>query len=558
MVKRQKEKQYETARENRANQQIRSGVVSGSVVQRRLPFSHCALTLVPFETPVCNRSGILFENTAVVSFILRHKIDPVTGDAADSSSLIRLHMDKNDEGAWQCPVLTKPFKDHSKVVAILQPGGKEANVYSYEAYQELNVKAKNYEDLLSGTRFDKKKDVIILHDPAGDELNRIRDINSFYHVKHARELEKTKETGSEVRHSVTATRIMEKLRKNEEEKQEKIKADVKAEKKRKAEAPPSEESLNSAVYTDKDGKRLRVLAEDVTGVKYTENRGAASSLTSTAVQVADQNQGREATCEEIVQAQCSVMRKLKKKGYVRLRTNRGDMTLELHCDIAPRTCINFLGLCQAGKYINSVFHRLIPNFMLQGGKPENDDDTEECLWGGSFQDEFDDRLKHTGGGILSMANAGTNTNKRQFFLTFQSCPHLDRKHSVFGAVVDGKDVLANLERIPADKKDRPREEIKILGTDVLVDPAKEAQELEQKRLQKLVASRENPSKDGTKEYGAKPAAAAKMPEKEEIGRYLKLKDASSSGKQAAALDEAIPSRLPPPPKSTTFGNFSGW
>jgi peptidyl-prolyl cis-trans isomerase-like 2 len=545
MVKRQKEKQYQSAREHRANSQLRSGSsITGSAgqVQKRLPFSHCALTLVPYETPVCNRAGIVFENAAILPFLFRHKIDPVNGEPADSASLIRLNMDKNEEGA-------------SKIVAILQSEGKEASVYSYEAYQELNVKAKNYEDLLTGAKFDKKKDVIILYDPSDDELNRIRDINTFYHVQHARELAKNKESGSEVRHSVTATRIMEKLQKNKQEKQQ---ADEKAAKKRKTEAS-TELSASSTTAYFVDGKRLRVLAEDVTGVKYTANQGAASSLTSTAVQVADKNEGREATDEEILQAQFSVMRKLKKKGYVRLRTNRGDMTLELHCEMAPRTCMNFLGLCRANKYDNSVFHRLIPNFMLQGGKPANEDENEDSLWGGSFQDEFDDRLKHTGGGIVSMANAGTNSNKRQFFLTFKSCNYLDRKHSVFGTIVDGKDVLTKLERIPADKKDRPREEIKILGTDVLVDPANEARELEQKRLEKLVASRQQPSKDGSTSDIAKPADVAKKPEMPEVGRYLKqkLKDPSKD-KQAEGTDGSMPSRLPPPPKSTTFGNFSGW
>jgi peptidyl-prolyl cis-trans isomerase-like 2 len=563
MVKRQKEKQYQTAHENRSNQQLRaSGAsnVTGDNTPNRglLPFAHCALTLLPYETPVCNELGIIFDNAAVVKFMLRHKMDPVTGLPADSSkSLIRLNMDQNEEGAWQCPILTKPFSDRSKVIAIIQPGGErnEANVYSYEAYYELNVKPRNYEDLLTGEKFDKLKDVLTIFDPADDQLNRRRDISTFYHIRHARELlDANDESSDKVRHSLTATRVMETIRKNQAKEQQKL-----AEKKRKADSMT--ESTVSAVKYFKDGQQLVVLADDVTGVKYTEGQGgAATSLTSTVTNVSDQNRIREATEEEILTAQCNVMRnKLKKKGYVRMNTNFGTIALELHCDIAPRTCMNFLGLCNLGKYDNSKFHRLIPGFMIQGGIPSNPEDKEECLWGGSFPDEFDDRLQHASEGILSMANAGPNTNKQQFFLTFKSCPHLDRKHSVFGTVVEGIDVLKQLESIAVDKKERPLQEIKITTTAVLVDPAIEARELEQKRLEKLTERRQH-DKEGLRSLGVAMKIDVSV-EKPAVGRYLqqsqKPKDDSSKKSDPADVS-VVARRLPPPSKNTKFGNFSGW
>jgi peptidyl-prolyl cis-trans isomerase-like 2 len=560
MVKKQKDKQYQSAREHRATQQERSGsagIAGGGVVQRRLPFSHCALTLVPFETPVCNRQGILFENTAVVAFILRHKVDPVTGEAADTSSLIHLNMDKNEEGVWQCPIMTKPFTDHSKVIAIIQPDGKVANVYSNEAYQELNVKTKNYEDLQSGAKFDKNKHVLVLFDPSDEELNRARDINTFYHVRNARELEKTKEPESRVRHNTATSRVMEKLQKVELQRQDKRKADRMEESKRTHDIVTADDTAFTTSYFSKDGKRLKVLAQDVTGVAYTENQGAATSLTSTAVRVVHDNAGREATLEEIVQGQCAALKSLQKKGLVRLRTNRGTLTLELHCDMVPRTCLNFMGLCQAHKYDNTLMHRLIPKFMIQGGKPASDDEKEECLWGGAFVDEFDDRLKHKGPGIVSMANAGANTNKRQFFITFATCGHLDRKHSVFGKVVDGNHVLSEWEQIAADKRERPRQEIKILGTDVLVDPTKEARELEQERLEKIIALRLKKSNFNDNTASPKHVPPASIPQ---IGRYLKLQ--SSSADTAAALDDVgvptRPSHAPPAAATAKYGDFSGW
>jgi peptidyl-prolyl cis-trans isomerase-like protein 2 len=332
MVKRQKEKQYQSASEQRANSQIRSGSAAAAGthgVQRRLPFSCCALTLTPFENPVCNKEGIVFENSAILPFLMKHKMDPVSGEPATSRDLITLNMDKDEEGRWQCSVMTKPFADHTKIVAVIQrPEGNEANVYSYDAFQELNVKAKNYEDLISGKPFHKTKDVLILNDPNDDDLNKRRDINSFYHVTHGRELEQNKSNAGLVRHSMTATRIMEQLQKKKSD-------EAKVTKKRSVES-------STANPPAQDDKRMKILAEDVLGVKHTTGK-TTGSLTSTSMAVSYDIQAREATEEEILQARFAVMRKRKKKGYVRLKTTMGDLTLELHCDIATRTCTNFLG-----------------------------------------------------------------------------------------------------------------------------------------------------------------------------------------------------------------------
>ena len=217
---------------------------------------------------------------------------------------------------------------------------------------------------------------------------------------------------------------------------------------------------------------------------------ASSSLTSTAVEIANVNEIREATAEEILESRFRAMRKLKKKGFVRLNTNRGVIDLEIHADMVPRTATNFLGLVEAGKYDGSVFHRVIKHFMAQGGKPASKSEKEESLWGEPFADEFDDRLSHSGAGILSMANAGPATNKRQFFLTFKSCTHLDRKHSVLGRVVKGLDVLKAIEMVPTGKGDRPVDEVKILTAEILgTNPAKEAEEAERIRIEERAEAR---------------------------------------------------------------------
>jgi peptidyl-prolyl cis-trans isomerase-like protein 2 len=536
MVKRQRERQYNSAREQRQlSSQRASGVTLSSMdqVQRTLPFTHCALTLVAFETPVCNSAGIVFENESILNFVMRHKKDPTTGAPMTSRDLISLNMDKDEEGNYQCPVLTKPFADHTKIVAIVQPSRTEANVYSWEAYQELNVKPKNWEDLISGAKFDKQKDVIILNDPLNEEFHRRRDINSFWHVSNARELEKDVALGT-VQHTKTAERILEQLSKSKLEN-----------KKAKALIP------KETTTVDTKNRTFKVLASDVTGVEQTSGK-TSSSFTSTGMDVWQDSNQREATEEEILQAQFRVMCAAKKKGRVKLHTTMGVLTLELHCDVAPRTCANFLALCQAGRYNGTKCHRIIPSFMIQLGK--SNDDTDASIWGGAFPDEFDDRLKHSDSGVLAMAHSGPGTNRQQFYLTFHSCNHLDRKHSVFGFVSDGKDVLEMMRKVPTDKKDRPVEEIAIISTEIILNPAEEARLAEEKRLERLATDRASGGKK------SKTDAKLIVAESNKVGRYLQQTSTTIVNNQDQDdQDVVLPTRLQPPPKKETkFGDFSGW
>lgn len=121
-----------------------------------------------------------------------------------------------------------------------------------------------------------------------------------------------------------------------------------------------------------------------------------------------------------------------------LRTNFGNLTVELFLDKAPITAGNFLNLSDDGYYDNTTFHRAIRDFMLQGGDPEG---TGRGGPGYTIPDEFHPDLKHSEKGRLSMANAGPNTGGSQFFIIFGPTPHLDGRHAVFGQVTDGMDVL---------------------------------------------------------------------------------------------------------------------
>jgi peptidyl-prolyl cis-trans isomerase B (cyclophilin B) len=124
-----------------------------------------------------------------------------------------------------------------------------------------------------------------------------------------------------------------------------------------------------------------------------------------------------------------------------IKTNKGTIRLQLYDDKAPRTCANFEKLASKGFYDGLKFHRVISNFMIQTGCPKGDGRGGP---GYTFQDEFHPKLRHNGPGVVSMANAGPNTNGSQFFITHVATPHLDDKHSVFGQVLEGQDVVNSI------------------------------------------------------------------------------------------------------------------
>ncbi len=120
------------------------------------------------------------------------------------------------------------------------------------------------------------------------------------------------------------------------------------------------------------------------------------------------------------------------------KTSKGDIETTVFADKVPVTAANFLNLAKRGYYNGLTFHRVIPGFMIQGGCPEA---SGRGGPGYRFEDEFDPELRHDRAGMLSMANAGPGTNGSQFFITHQATPHLDNRHSIFGAVTQGQDVV---------------------------------------------------------------------------------------------------------------------
>lgn len=126
-----------------------------------------------------------------------------------------------------------------------------------------------------------------------------------------------------------------------------------------------------------------------------------------------------------------------------ISTDRGDIVIQLHDDKVPNTVANFVKLTNEGFYNGLKFHRVIPDFMVQTGCPQGTGTGDP---GYKFEDEFHDELKHTGPGVLSMANSGPNTNGSQFFITHVATDWLDNKHSVFGQVTSGLDVVNAIQQ----------------------------------------------------------------------------------------------------------------
>ena len=143
-----------------------------------------------------------------------------------------------------------------------------------------------------------------------------------------------------------------------------------------------------------------------------------------------------------------------------LETSLGDIHIKLYNEECPKTVENFIGLAKKGYYDNIIFHRVIKDFMIQTGDPKGNGTGGESLWGGTFEDEFNEKLSHDSFSV-SMANCGPNTNGSQFFITTVPCKWLDGKHTVFGKVFRGMETVQCIENMKCDKNDKPYNDVKL-------------------------------------------------------------------------------------------------
>ncbi|MEX0330365.1 MAG: peptidylprolyl isomerase [Puniceicoccaceae bacterium] len=153
---------------------------------------------------------------------------------------------------------------------------------------------------------------------------------------------------------------------------------------------------------------------------------------------------------------------------IQLQTNQGAITVQLFTEHAPKTTENFIGLVEKGYYDGIIFHRVIPQFMIQGGDPTGTGMGGESIWGKPFEDECTPELRFSKEGLLAMANAGPNTNGSQFFITTAQTPWLDGRHTIFGEVVEGYEVVQAIEQTQTARDDRPIKD-QVINKAVLLD-----------------------------------------------------------------------------------------
>ncbi|EDQ85563.1 uncharacterized protein MONBRDRAFT_34157 [Monosiga brevicollis MX1] len=474
---------------------------------KNLPFDCCALTFQPFSNPVCTKNGVIYDLVNIVPFIRKYGIDPATGDKIQLKDLIKLNFHKNKDDKYHCPVTFKVFNEHTRITAVKTSG----HVYAYEAIDQYNVKAKHWHDLMTDEPF-KRSDLIDLQDPQHPEKNNFA---AFYHVKNKGQLKDVSQAGaSQPTSQLTAAG-------------NNATSDVMKE----LDATEASWKTGPAIHSDTDFTRGLEDAQDNDHAAHYSTGEVSASFTSTHMSVRTRN--RAAALED------DVVRygRIKGKGYVRLKTSFGDINLELYCEQVPKTCENFLLLCRRGYYNNTIFHRLIRNFMIQGGDPTGTGKGGESAFadGKPFKDEFVHHLSHKGRGVLSMANAGPNTNRSQFFLTFRSCQHLDKKHTVFGQVVGGMDTLNDMERVPTDDSDHPQEEIKILKTEIFEDPFAAAEEAAVKERAEAAEKKKEIKK------AADAANAAPKKHHSGVGQYISPAQLAQGGKRAGGSARDVPS-----------------
>ncbi|XP_066355799.1 peptidyl-prolyl cis-trans isomerase CYP65-like [Miscanthus floridulus] len=555
---------------------------------KRLPFYCCSLTFLPFEDPVCTVDGSVFDLMSIIPYLKKFGKHPVTGAPLKHEDLIPLTFHKNSDGEFQCPVLNKVFTEFTHIVAVKTTG----NVFCYEAIQELNIKPKNWKELLTDEPF-TRNDLITIQNPnvvdgkvlgefdhvkkglklEDEELQRMKD-DPTYNINISGDLkqmikdlgtEKGKEAflqgggGLKAQKERAAAHAAILARKEKDDSKagkepkpnqsfsivDAASASVHGRSAAAAKATSAEKTA-ARIAMHMAGERAPVNAKLVKS-RYTT--GAASrSFTSTSYDPVTKNEYEYVKVE----------RNPKKKGYVQLHTTHGDLNLELHCDITPRACENFLTHCENGYYNGLIFHRSIKNFMIQGGDPTGTGSGGESIWGKPFKDEPNSKLLHSGRGVVSMANSGPHTNGSQFFILYKSATHLNFKHTVFGMVVGGLTTLSAMEKVPVDDDDRPLEEIKILKVSIFMNPYTEPDEEEEKAKEEKKKD-EDYDKVGSWYSNPGTGVAGSTSTGGGVGKYLKARTAGSvdvTGSAGAADDSSKKRKATA--SSVEFKDFSGW
>uniref|UniRef100_A0A1D1YC95 Peptidyl-prolyl cis-trans isomerase-like 2 n=1 Tax=Anthurium amnicola TaxID=1678845 RepID=A0A1D1YC95_9ARAE len=559
---------------------------------KRLPFYCCSLTFTPFEDPACTIDGSVFDVMNIVPYIRKYGKHPVTGAPLKQQDLIPLTFHKNAEGEYHCPVLNKVFTEYTHIVSVKTTG----NVFCYEAIKELNIKTKNWQELLTDEPF-TKDDLITIQNPNALDTKVLLD---FDHVKNSLKVDDedlkrmSEDPSSNINVSGDIKQMLHALR-SEKGRQAALHGGggSKAQKERAAAlaailSSRSESNEDSKSRTKGESKVTQTFSIVDAASASVHGRSAAAAKAASsekaAARIAMHMAGeRTPVNAKLVKSQYAtgaasrsftstsydpvtknefeyikVEKNPKKKGYVQLHTTHGDLNIELHCDIVPRACENFLTLCERGYYNGIVFHRNIRNFMIQGGDPTGTGKGGESIWKKPFKDEVNSKLLHSGRGVVSMANSGPHTNGSQFFILYKSANHLNYKHTVFGNVVGGLTTLAAMEKVPVDDNDIPMQDIKITSVTVFVNPYNEPDEEEEKVEEENKATDNDNDKIGSWYSNPGTGMAGSAPVSGGVGKYLKARNIKEEAGGGDLLHQDLTKKRKVEVSSVEYKNFSAW
>ena len=510
---------------------------------------------------MCTAQGTIFDLTNILPWIKKHGTNPVDGSALKSSELIKLNFAKNDEGEYVDPVTFKVFTDNTHIVALRNTG----NVFAWDTVERLNIKAKNWRDLVSDDEF-KRGDIVTLQDPQNVES---RDLSKFKYLQDGEstltaEQVAARKEGVNEKSMGSAAKIL---------KAKEAVAKARSEREKGGAGATETQALSNArkahAEVAKSGAGAKASKPlPYNAAQYSTGR-AAASFTSTGLTPATSTERATLSDEEYMLKP----RRVKFKGYARLSTNFGHLTLELYPEYAPKAVWNFIQLAKKEYYKDVNFHRNIKNFMIQGGDPTGTGKGGQSCWAPkTFEDEFEGPLVHDGRGVLSMANKGKDTNTSQFFITYRAVPHLNRKHTIFGRVVEGADsTLTRLEGVEVDDKSRPVEECRITDVVVYVDPfeefLKQRSEAEAEEARKEEVRRQGGAEDERTTWtGKRVRADGKVEGNGEVvgvGKYLKQAKEKALQRGGEEVMEGEWEEEGPPVKKAKkgaggFGDFEGW
>ncbi|KAF7306818.1 Cyclophilin-type peptidyl-prolyl cis-trans isomerase [Mycena indigotica] len=475
------------------------------------PFDCCAISFQEFKNPVCaanaDGTGTVFDLVNIIPWLKQHNNEhPITKAPLTPADLITLHYSRKEaSGELHDPISFKPFSQHSHIVAIKTTG----NVFLAESI-------KGGRDLVADVPF-KKEDVVTLQNPHGLPSASLPSVAPI----------------------ATSSK-----------------------------PTPKPQTVASAVP-------VKAKIEDPWNVSPYSNGLPGASLTSTSVdpQAAASSKlvwdEEELMFEDISNPPKGKAKEKdvgKRRAYVRVVTTLGgsSLNLELYCEKAPKTCYNFLMLARSHKFDNCLFHRLVPDFMIQTGDPTGTGAGGTSYWETPFRDEHDLKgaAKHDSRGTLAMANKGAGTNGSQWYLTFRATPHLDKKHTVFGKLVGGEDVLDALEKLPLKPgTERPAQPVRIKEVIIYQDPFQEYKDRLAKKLARKKEAEQGTGTDGVMQkkegddmnaFGVKLGSGNSVfgaAREGGVGKYLNLK------RPTPATDGGSEKKKQ---RTTGFGSFDNW